>query len=45
MVIPIHLPVAIRIGTVSIGDAGKERTITNLAAGRVSTTSTDAVNW
>lgn len=32
------------IGTVSIGDAGKERTITNLAAGRVSTTSTDAVN-
>lgn len=32
------------VGTVSIGDVGKERTITNLAAGRVSTTSTDAVN-
>ena len=32
------------IGTLSIGDAGKERTITNLAAGRVSATSTDAVN-
>lgn len=32
------------IGTVSIGDAGKERTITNLAAGRISATSTDAVN-
>ena len=32
------------VGTVSIGDAGKERTITNLAAGRVSETSTDAVN-
>ena len=32
------------VGTVSIGDTGKERTITNLAAGRVSATSTDAVN-
>lgn len=32
------------VGTVSIGDTGKERTITNVAAGRVSTTSTDAVN-
>ena len=32
------------VGTVSIGDAGKERTITNLAAGRISDTSTDAVN-
>lgn len=31
------------VGTLSIGDIGKERTITNLAAGRVSATSTDAV--
>ena len=30
--------------TVSIGDVGNERTLTNLAAGRVSATSTDAVN-
>jgi len=30
--------------TLSIGDAGAERTLTNLAAGRVSTTSTDAIN-
>ncbi len=30
--------------TVSIGDAGAERTLTNLAAGRISATSTDAVN-
>ena len=28
----------------SIGDSGAERTITNVAAGRVSATSTDAVN-
>lgn len=32
------------IGTVSIGDTNKERTITNVAAGRVSNTSTDAIN-
>lgn len=32
------------IGTVSIGDTGKERTITNISAGRISDTSTDAVN-
>lgn len=32
------------ISTVSVGAKGKERTITNLAAGRVSATSTDAVN-
>ena len=32
------------VGTVSIGDAGKERTITNVAAGRISDTSTDAIN-
>ena len=32
------------IGTVSIGDVNKEKTITNVAAGRVSNTSTDAVN-
>ena len=32
------------LGTVSIGDIGKERTVTNVAAGRVSDTSTDAVN-
>ena len=32
------------VGTLSIGDTGKERTITNVAAGRVSATSTDAVN-
>ena len=31
-------------GTVSVGSAGHERTITNVAAGRLSTTSTDAVN-
>ncbi|MBP0581414.1 hypothetical protein J8I29_18945 [Labrys sp. LIt4] len=30
--------------TVSIGSSGKERTLTNLAAGRISATSTDAVN-
>lgn len=32
------------VSTVSVGAKGKERTITNLAAGRVSATSTDAVN-
>lgn len=32
------------VGTVSVGDAGKERTITNVAAGRISDTSTDAIN-
>ena len=32
------------VGTVSIGDANKERTLTNVAAGRISSTSTDAVN-
>ncbi|WP_321840736.1 beta strand repeat-containing protein [Paraburkholderia bannensis] len=31
-------------GTVSVGAAGAERTITNVAAGRVSAASTDAVN-
>ena len=31
-------------GTVSVGDVGKERTITNVAAGEVSATSTDAIN-
>ncbi|MFH3081386.1 adhesin, partial [Klebsiella sp. KE9038] len=30
--------------TVSVGDVGSERTITNVAAGRLSETSTDAVN-
>lgn len=30
--------------TVSVGSAGNERTITNVAAGRISETSTDAVN-
>ncbi|WP_285169646.1 YadA-like family protein, partial [Klebsiella oxytoca] len=30
--------------TVSVGDVGSERTITNVAAGRLSATSTDAVN-
>ncbi|HWU75964.1 MAG TPA: YadA-like family protein, partial [Rhodanobacter sp.] len=30
--------------TVSVGSAGQERTVTNVAAGRVSGTSTDAVN-
>ncbi|XID76117.1 YadA-like family protein [Alkanindiges sp. WGS2144] len=30
--------------TVSVGDAGKERTITNVAAGRISAASTDAIN-
>ncbi|SAK95881.1 putative trimeric autoransporter, BpaB [Caballeronia ptereochthonis] len=32
------------IGTLSIGSVGHERTITNVAAGRLSSTSTDAVN-
>lgn len=32
------------VGTVSIGDANKERTITNVAAGRISDASTDAIN-
>lgn len=32
------------VGTVSIGDVGKERTVTNVAAGRISDTSTDAIN-
>ena len=32
------------IGTVSVGSAGSERTITNVAAGRIDATSTDAVN-
>ena len=32
------------VGTVSVGSAGSERTITNVAAGRISDTSTDAVN-
>jgi autotransporter adhesin len=30
--------------TVSVGDVGSERTITNVAAGRISATSTDAIN-
>ncbi|TGT27551.1 hypothetical protein EN812_34395, partial [Mesorhizobium sp. M4B.F.Ca.ET.169.01.1.1] len=30
--------------TVSVGDVGKERTVTNVAAGRISATSTDAIN-
>lgn len=32
------------VGTVSVGDTDKERTLTNVAAGRVSFTSTDAIN-
>ncbi len=32
------------VGTVSVGKAGEERTITNVAAGRVSDGSTDAIN-
>lgn len=32
------------VGTVSVGDAGKERTITNVAAGRINKDSTDAIN-
>lgn len=32
------------LGTVSIGDISKERTVTNVAAGRISDTSTDVVN-
>ncbi|HDR1022821.1 TPA: YadA-like family protein [Pasteurella multocida] len=32
------------IGTVSIGDTNKHRTITNVAAGRISDSSTDAIN-
>lgn len=32
------------VSTVSVGAKDKERTITNVAAGRVSTTSTDAIN-
>jgi autotransporter adhesin len=32
------------VGTVSVGDTGAERTLTNLAAGRIDANSTDAVN-
>lgn len=32
------------VGTVSIGDISKERTLTNVAAGRISDISTDAIN-
>ena len=32
------------VGTVSVGDSDKERTITNVAAGRISNSSTDAIN-
>ncbi|KRD65407.1 YadA-like family protein [Lysobacter sp. Root96] len=32
------------VGTVSVGSLGAERTITNVAAGRISGTSTDAIN-
>lgn len=32
------------VATVSVGSEGKERTITNVAAGRISETSTDAIN-
>lgn len=32
------------VGTVSVGGAGKERTITNVAAGRISNDSTDVIN-
>lgn len=32
------------VGTVSVGNSDKERTITNVAAGRISSTSTDAIN-
>ncbi|WP_429609838.1 ESPR-type extended signal peptide-containing protein [Variovorax sp. W2I14] len=32
------------VGTVSVGSVGGERTITNVAAGRISGTSTDAIN-
>ncbi|AIA73721.1 hypothetical protein FF32_02360 [Halomonas campaniensis] len=32
------------VATVSVGNAGSERTITNVAAGRISVTSTDAIN-
>lgn len=35
---------SVPLGTVSIGDIDKERTVTNVAAGRISDTSTDAVN-
>ncbi|MDI9701319.1 cell surface protein, partial [Burkholderia cenocepacia] len=32
------------VGVVSVGDAGKERQVTNVAAGQVTSTSTDAIN-
>ena len=32
------------VGTVSVGDVGAERTVTNVAAGRISASSTDAIN-
>ena len=32
------------VGTVSVGDTGAERTVTNVAAGRITSTSTDAIN-
>lgn len=43
----VSLIVALQVltrSTVSIGYAGGERTITNVTAGRISTTSTDAIN-
>ncbi len=32
------------VGTVSVGSSGAERTVTNVAAGRINATSTDAIN-
>ncbi|MCS4533892.1 YadA family autotransporter adhesin [Neisseria montereyensis] len=32
------------VGTVSVGSTGAERTVTNVAAGRINATSTDAIN-
>ncbi|HAG0930506.1 TPA: hypothetical protein G8S40_004582 [Salmonella enterica] len=35
---------SVPVSTVSIGESGKERTLTNMAAGRISAASTDAIN-
>ena len=39
-----HFAGSAPIATVSVGAVGKERTLTNLAAGRISDTSTDGIN-
>lgn len=40
----VHFSGTTPVGTVSVGAQGKERTITHVAAGRISESSTDAIN-